>query len=572
MFPLSFFFYFVFISKPQYLAQDQILRLSFINIYLQSIALTENGDKPDMSQAVEVDNETFADVEREVEKERIEKVGETTDVMMDQVMEAEGRTARVVTEEVDVDATAPEPDMKQQLEHAATSKNDVVITESEEDIDGDSALADLHSFVRRAKSSKERKDVPPTALILPSNASHASLAKQRRSGSMSSATSDAGSPMGKIEKMIPNATTASPRVPLGMKDANKSPSPAKKRKLKGPADDVPVSLMKKKSKRLVAPDLEDYDTEAPSQPKKRRRKIETNNTEDIFNPQIAFNQDLTKRGNTAPTVPDGGAGASLASRRSSRIATTTKKAAAIPVRLPGSSFDLDLGDMPVPSTVAFSAQKTEKDLATETRVNTRKNKGGAVSVPIALASLATVMMGQDDDGTTTVMVPKADGKNVRWDEVLVRVQGEEVAAVSPDEEDSTDKEPAEEEETALPLPPQLRLTDGQGDRPGSPMSSRPADDKESEQDHEPEPQPQARPQPEKELGSATRRSNRAATSRLPTRGGGVVGAAGTPAKKSPLPASSVVNKVSRGGAAARARLGMAGPGTPGPRRGGRRKV
>lgn len=562
----------MFAFEPAVLGSERNSVAKFIDIELQLIALDESSENPNGSQVVGVDCQIPADVEYEVEKEVNKEMEGATIVMTDEATEAEDCTARVVIQDSDSDTAASEPNLKQHAENAAISMSDVVMVESEENLEGDSALADLHSFVRRAKSSKERKDAPPTTLILPSNASNASLSKKGRSGSMTPATSDSGSPLGKIERMTPVATTAIPRLPLGTKDANRSPSPAKKRKLKGHAGEVSAPPMKK-SNRLVAPDLEDYDTEAPSQPKKRRRKIEVNNTDDVFNPLIAVNQDLTKRGSTISTAPDGGISTSSASRRSSRIATTTK-AAAIPVRLPGSSIDFDLGDIPAPSTAAFLSRKAHKDLVTETRVNTRKNKGGAVPVSVALASLGTLIAGQEDDGTATVVVPKAGGKSVRWDEVLARVQGEDVDALSSEEEKPTEKKSAEEEDTALPSPPQLRLAEEQGDRPVGSISDQPAFDKEQDQVHEPELQPEPQPQtgPEKKAGSTTRRSSRAATSRLPTRGGGVVGSVATPAKKSTLPAPSVFSKVSLGGAAARARLGMAGPGTPGPRRGGRRKV
>lgn len=226
-----------------------------------------------------------------------------------------------------------------------------------ENIDGDSDLADLRNFVQRAKS-KGRKDVEDT--ITP-----AFVAKKRRSGSMSSATSDSGSPIAKRE--IPTTTsaavaTASPRVPLAAKDPNKSPSPSKKRKL-GMAS-LSSSPAKKPSSRLVIPDLDD--NEPAAKPRKRRRGMESD-TDDIFNPEMGLGQDLTQRG------VGGGDGA----RRSSRIAKgkkTRPAATTISVRMPGAGPGIALDfDVPAVSTAGVTAasrdRKFAKDLAAETRAS-----------------------------------------------------------------------------------------------------------------------------------------------------------------------------------------------------------
>lgn len=475
----------------------------------------------------------------------------------------------------------------EQIKDGDALKGDIFL-ENEDDGEGDSALADLHSFVRRARSSKERKDVSPSSPIF--SLPKPKLLKKRYSGSTSAAASEAGSPMSKVDKaattaaVVASSTNNSPRVPLGQKDVNKSPSPSKKRKLKGLGpQDAFAPATKKSGGRLVAPDFEDYETEAPAQPKKRRRKMEANVSGDIFNPDMFSNQDLTKRSSSSSgasgSAPDKGAAG--ASRRSSRIATSTtiKKTTPIPVRLPGSST-LDLGDMLVPSTAAVTARKADRDLAAETRLNTNRNKGGAVPVAVALVNLGAVAVGAGDQTTTVNAARKAGTKNVRWDEILARVQGEEPVVPSPAATNVDSEVVAgvqeEEEEAALPSPPQIRFT--AGDQPG--QSRDLVDVQLCGGEDEPRMKPQATtsaPSPTPTLTptpkmspAPVRRSARSAASRLPTRGGGL-----TPVKKrNSLPGSnmgSVLSKVSTAGAAgARARLGMAGPGTPGPRRGGRK--
>ncbi|KAJ4412531.1 hypothetical protein N0V82_008756, partial [Gnomoniopsis sp. IMI 355080] len=428
--------------------------------------------------------------------------------------------------------------------------------DDEENVEGDSDMAYLQNFVQRSKSSKEdKRDDAPRGPILKK-----AFSKKRRSGSLNSATSDAGSPMAKMAIPAATITTSKPRVPLGEKDANKSPSPSKKRKLKGAEDgSMPI---KKKNGRLVAPDLDDLEP-ATTKRKKRRKGIESD-TDDVFNPEMDFNQVLTQRSTT------GGAGA----RRSTRIATTHKaEPAPINVRVPGGVF-VDSSDMPTVSTAGITnavlQRKADQELANKTRSNTRKNRGGAVPVQMALEAMAE----RSGDGnadeftiTTDVLVePKSRSgviKTVRWDEILARVQDEETvavaAAVESEESKAEVKSPAqaanqededEDEDTQLPSPPQLRvvnLPSSGSDRPGNPVANQLATDSEEQEEA-----------PTKNNPAPVRRSSRAATvSRLPKRGGGPSAPAAAPLtpiptpKRSSLPAPSRVSKAggSRGGAA-----------------------
>lgn len=498
----------------------------------------------------------------------------------------------------DVDLTVPEEEAEEEAtegnvdnignEHLPHNEENSENEDEEDNVEGDSDMTYLQNFVQRSKSNKEEKrdDIPSAPILIKS------FAKKRRSGSMNSATSDAGSPMAKMATTESTNTNARPRMPLGEKDANKSPSPSKKRKLKAAEDgSVPI---KKKSGRLVAPDLDDIEP-ATTKRKKRRKGIESD-TDDVFNPAMDFNQVLTQRSATG-----GGSAGGGPARRSTRIATTQKPdPAPINVRLPGGVF-VDNCDMPVVSTAGITnavlQRKADQDLANKTKANTRKNRGGAVPVQMALASMAERSGDSDADEftlTTTLFIDPKVGrsgtaKTVRWDEILARVQGEAetvaIATAAESEEfkagvqsNAQPESADEEEDTQLPSPPQLRvvgLPDLGPDRPGNPVANQLATDSEDQDEV-----------PAKIRQAPIRRSSRAATvSRLPKRGGGVsipANAPPTPAltpksKRSSLPAPSRVSKSGggRGGAAAgaadaRARLGMAGPGTPAPRRGGRR--
>lgn len=498
----------------------------------------------------------------------------------------------------DVDLTVPEEEAEEDAiesnlenignEYLVSNEENSENEDEDDNVEGDSDMTYLQNFVQRSKSNKEEKrgDVPSAPLLIKS------FAKKRRSGSMNSATSDAGSPMAKMATTESPNTNARPRMPLGEKDANKSPSPSKKRKLKAAEDgSVPI---KKKSGRLVAPDLDDIEP-ATTKRKKRRKGIESD-TDDVFNPAMDFNQVLTQRSSTSGSSAGGGP-----ARRSTRIATTQKPdPAPINVRLPGGVF-VDNGDIPIVSTAGITnavlQRKADQDLANKTKANTRKNRGGAVPVQMVLASMAERSGDSDADDltltTTLFMDPKVGrsgiAKTVRWDEILARTQSDgetvaiDAAAAELEEnkagvESNPQPERADEEDTHLPSPPQLRVVDipdlSPG-RPGNPVANQLATNSEDQDEVS-----------AKIRQAPIRRSSRAATvSRLPKRGGVVsipANAPPTPAltpkpKRSSLPAPSRLSKSGggRGGAAAgaadaRARLGMAGPGTPAPRRGGRR--
>ena len=255
------------------------------------------------------------------------------------------------------------------------------------DSNDDSQLEMLRGFVRRAQMKPKRRE----SMTL------------------------TGSPRAQVTASI---ALKSPRQPLGQKDANMSPSPSKKRKLKE-AEEAPLDLTK--TSRLVKPDLDDI-TPQPLR-KKRRKGGENDSPDEIFNPEMAMSQSLTQRGSS------GGP------RRSKRVATIKPAEPVtpshIPVRLPG-SFD---ADMPAVSTAGLMQRKTEKDLASLTRTNTRRNKGAALPVPARLAGLSLPADTAAAAADPFISPNKAAGlrtsqreKAVRWDETLARYQGDDDCA------------------------------------------------------------------------------------------------------------------------------------------------
>ncbi|ROV87589.1 hypothetical protein VMCG_10610 [Cytospora schulzeri] len=439
-----------------------------------------------------------------------------------------------------VEAPVVEDPAVESLTVEATTVDDPMSDEPTVDAHDDSELSLLRNFVRRAQMKPKRR---------------------------SSATLFTGSPMAKTN--IESAPVESPRVPLGEKDPNRSPSPSKKRKEKD-AEDVSLPATTKTS-RLVKPDLED--TMPQPQRKKRKKGVEMDCPDDILNPDIEFSQKLTQKG------------ASGGLRRSKRVATSKPTESVtpsqIPVRLPGSSGMMTDADMPAVSTAGLMQRKTEKDLATLTRTNTRRNKGGAVPVPARLADMLDVAEATASDPFCSPAKPITTirgAKAVRWDEILFRTQGENyevVAAVLEEEKDKEQDETEDDAEEEL-QPPRMRTELG---RPSNPVGEQLAK-------HEDKivAAPAASPAPPQSEPEKKKKALRPRASRLPAarRSSGLPAA--TPKRKaaaataSSLPAPPLISKAaarSTAGATPTAkRTGVLGVslGTPAPkRRGGNKK-
>ena len=289
----------------------------------------------------------------------------------------------------------------------------------------DSETEMLRNFVTRVKADKTAKAAAAARAKL-------NVRAKRRSGSSGSTTAASGSPVSRKEL----ASSDVLRVPLGEKDLNMSPSPSKKRKADA------EQRLAKPNPRLSTPDLDDT---TPPRPKRRRKKMEAE-TGGVFNPNFQPCQ-----GDAAPEP--------VAPRRSTRTRTSrmglkapvpsANSAAPIPVRLPG---HLNTGEDAFGASTAMLRRNEEKDLAALTRVNTRKNKGEAEYPKMVIARqtvsdsslpgwrMWTKQRGGDggeetaseaqikDDAATETRVskkPAGKRKSVRWAEILVRVQSEE---------------------------------------------------------------------------------------------------------------------------------------------------
>ncbi|KAK0738031.1 hypothetical protein B0T18DRAFT_394394 [Schizothecium vesticola] len=277
----------------------------------------------------------------------------------------------------------------------------------------DSETEMLRKFVTRVAADKNAKAAAAAAAAKTQR-------PKRRSGSNGSAASSTGSP-------IANAETPRRRKPLGEMNTN-SPSPAKKRKHKGDDDEKQGG---------DAPDSAD-------KPKRKRPRTRGDPTLDAAPEPLGL------------ALASDVAAADLAPRRStrsrnSRIALKPTAPSAnsialslLPVRLPGMAGDEATNDTHV--NAASRNRSEEKDLAAITRVNTRKNKSGAMPARLVLArqvedptwrmkelkgvfdakesrAAAAAAEADDKSGRKT-----RKAKSVRWDAELVRFQGDDPAA------------------------------------------------------------------------------------------------------------------------------------------------
>lgn len=357
----------------------------------------------------------------------------------------------------------------------------------------DSETEMLRKFVTRVSANKSAKAAAAAALA------RRNLRPKRRSGSTGSTTSVTGSPIAKPSSslsseaaqrmMTASMSSSSPprtRLPLGEKDAN-SPSPTKKRKAGGGkshgrthSDDLfkgnpalySAEISPPKSKRLRS---------------RRRVEAESDTSSSSSNNQASEQQPRSSQ-RAADTSADstaatGGVRRSTRSR-SSRVQLKPPAPSAnsialslIPVRLPGSSsMVLNAADtsgdkdMPTPVVVPRAAARStaeEKDLAAVTRVNTRKNKGGAMPPKVVLsrqaedplgfklrelkgvfdaregrqeeAESADVQEDEEEEGGVADGRKSRKGKGVRWASELVRF--------------NTDFEVQSPKVVSVPLPP-----------------------------------------------------------------------------------------------------------------------
>ncbi|KAK0666991.1 hypothetical protein QBC41DRAFT_374993 [Cercophora samala] len=294
-------------------------------------------------------------------------------------------------------------------------ENDTIQLQARHD---DSEAELLRKFVTRVTADKNAKAAAAAAAAA-SIAQNSRL--KRRSGSMSTLTSSTGSPMLNTEADAP-----ADRKPLGEKSPN-SPSPVKKRKLEDMKDN--------QAKDVVAPqDAPDSPSQAP--PPKRRRKRVLGSTENA----------LDRSTPAAPPPPDDDAPRRSTRARSTRTLRPTAPSAnsialsLIPVRLPGMGA---MDDSTMDTHLNMARQRNEeKDLATMTRVNTRKNKGHAVHPAVILARHAEDSSWKAKEAKAEPKEPRTNPdrtvKNVRWAEELANYQGESPVLSEADANDAKD--------------------------------------------------------------------------------------------------------------------------------------
>ncbi|KAH8904172.1 hypothetical protein BR93DRAFT_930781 [Coniochaeta sp. PMI_546] len=346
-------------------------------------------------------------------------------------------------------------------------------------IQEDSETEMLRKFVTRVSANKSAKAA--AAALARRN-----LRPKRRSGSNGSTASVTGSPIAKpssslssesAQRMMAASMSSSPlkaRLPLGEKDAN-SPSPTKKRKASSGSG--------KSNGRTHLDDLFKgnpalYSAEISPPKSKRlrsRRRVEAESETERTSSQASQEQTQSQEADASTDSTSTDAPRRSTRSRNSRVQLKPPAPSAnsialslIPVRLPGSSSMImnaaDTSgdkDMPTPVVVPRAARTTaeEKDLAAVTRVNTRKNKGGAMPPKVILSRQAEDPLGfklrelkgvfdakegreasaEQEDEEANDGRKSRKGKGVRWASELVRF--------------NTDVEVQSPKPVTLPLPP-----------------------------------------------------------------------------------------------------------------------
>ncbi|RKU47448.1 hypothetical protein DL546_008947 [Coniochaeta pulveracea] len=488
--------------------------------------------------------------------------------------------------------------LEEQGSHTAVTSGEATEQHSsaaEEELQEDSETELLRKFVTRVSANKK---AAATAAAL---ANSRTLRPKRRSGSTGSTTDPAtGSPTARSSEVQSTAPVASlqpnTRSPLGRKDAN-SPSPTKKRKAYDKSD------LFKGNPELFSAEI------SPPRSKRVRRKRTINGQAETSLHDNTINTTLPAQELSEDTATD----SAQAPRRSTRSRRVLKSPAPsanaialslIPVR--HGSQDLDK-DMPTPVVVSRArATAAEKDLATVTRVNTRKNKGTAVHPKVVLArqaenpaafrlkELKSVFDAREGKRATNTEhgdgsddktgQEKANdgrkgrkGQGVRWASELVRYQGDEVLNSSPPSPPSgltaSSTAGSKRKITPVPIPviPHSSFTSS------SPHPTRERAFPSAIMDSEPSPSPSSPPsaptaaqQEKEEKPAPARRTRLASRLQAPTPVRKTMRSASTEQSapsKMPVPVVKMATRRTRIGGGLVG--GMSGNGTPAPKRRGR---
>lgn len=310
----------------------------------------------------------------------------------------------------------------------------------------DSETEMLRRFVTRVTADRNAKAAAAAAAAAAAQPLAEKAARPaRRPGSTASMASASGSPMPMTKSA---SSTPAERKPLGEKSAN-SPSPSKKRKL-GVLLDFPA-----KDKAAADNDQDNEDGDGPRQTKRRRRRLD---------PVLA---DPTPSPSPEPdTLASSGPANNTAPRRSTRTSARISRSrvalrptapsansiafSMVPMRLQGMGMGTVDDEAALEAHLAATARarqqrSEEKDLAAVTRVNTRKNKAGAVPPQMVLARQAEDPAGwrmRELKGVFEAREANKEkregggakkGKEVRWAEDLVSYHQCEVVVADRDD-------------------------------------------------------------------------------------------------------------------------------------------
>ncbi|KAF4871998.1 hypothetical protein CGCSCA1_v008842 [Colletotrichum siamense] len=326
---------------------------------------------------------------------------------------------------ISVQQNTPEKDSEEKdLEEEKEEDDDVlqVPTEAEEtlvaetaevEVEDDSELALLRSFVSRHAASRAARAAEATA---PATTAPVVVSPMPSAPILLSATPErrpqgiwADTPSFSVERprTLASPAPSSTRQPLGVLDAN-SPSP---KKVKRKADTV---------------EERDPSPEKPASKKPRKAKADKNTP---GKPEKDDREDDKGIVNVTPVLEADPDGAPPANGPLPGVRTRAQRAAA-------------RGETPAATRIPMRHQVAkvrngEKDLATLTRQNTKNNKGGAIPADEMLEKLKSAAPTVE---TRAAAAAKKDGKNVSWAEQLARSQSEEPPLLSPSPELSQEEE------------------------------------------------------------------------------------------------------------------------------------
>ncbi|KAL2133975.1 hypothetical protein VTI74DRAFT_1278 [Chaetomium olivicolor] len=278
----------------------------------------------------------------------------------------------------------------------------------------DSETEMLRKFVTRVTADKNAKAAAAAAAL---------ASKITRASRRSSSTTSTGPPM--------VTSDSETRKPLGERSPNSSPAKTKKRKLDLLEDDLP----KANHTTQEPPDPTSVNTDAPRL--KRRRSKRTNPVLSTSTPSPAPEPDSLHSSSTPAPRRSARTRSTRVPLRPTGPSANSVALSLIPVRLPGMGALADDAAMEAHLSAMARQRSAEKDLASLTRSNTRKNKGGAVPPQVVLArqqedqgwrmrelkGVFDAKRRREEDGENR-NGSSGDGpkKGVKWAEELVRYQ------------------------------------------------------------------------------------------------------------------------------------------------------